>query len=384
MPGLYIHIPFCVKKCLYCDFYSIPSSTGTIARRLARPEPAAQPRFLDALEVELGSLPESFRPRTVFIGGGTPTELSDPDFGRLLDMIHAHVDVSGVEEWTCEANPGTLTEAKAELIGASAINRVSLGVQSFNPETLAFLGRIHTGPEAVEGFGRLRAAGITNINLDLIFAVPGSSVASLQQDLDQIVELNPEHTSCYCLMFEPGTPLTALRDKGYVSEVAGDDAREQYDLVRRRYRDAGYRQYEISNFARPGFECRHNLLYWGGGEYIGCGPAAHSHWDGLRYGNVHDLHAYCDALLSGARARDIEERLPPEAKAREALVMGLRRTEGVLRSAFRDQTGFDYADLCRIPIEHLGGLGLLREANGRLQLTEPGLFVSDAVFSELV
>ena len=384
MPGLYIHIPFCVKKCLYCDFYSIPASGDAISRRLARPEPAAQPEFLDALEAEFRSLPDSFQPRTVFIGGGTPTELSDPDFRRLLDIVYAHVDLSAVEEWTCEANPGTLTEAKAELIEASAINRVSLGVQSFNPATLEFLGRIHTGPEAVEGYGLLRTAGIANINLDLIFAVPGSTVDTLRSDLEQIIELNPEHTSCYCLMFEPGTPLTALRDKGYVSEVAGDDAREQYDLVRRRYVDAGYRQYEISNFARPGFECRHNLLYWGGGEYIGCGPAAHSHWDGRRYGNVQNLRVYCDALLDGEVPRDVDECLAPDAKAREVLVMGLRRTEGVLRSEFMQQTGFDYLDLCRTPIDHLGALGLLREADGRLRLTEQGLFVSDAVLSELV
>jgi oxygen-independent coproporphyrinogen-3 oxidase len=376
MPGLYVHVPFCVRKCSYCDFYS-----------LAQPPDRAAPdaaRYLAALEVELASLPPGFVPETIFFGGGTPTELATADLSRLLAMVRRRVDPGRVREWTCESNPGTLTPEKAELLRASGVNRVSLGVQSFDPENLRFLGRIHTAEEAVAGFRLLRACGFGNVNLDLIFGIPGSSQETLRRDLETLAALGPEHASCYCLIFEEGTPLARMRAQGLVREVAEEDELAQYALAREVLARAGYRHYEISNFARPGRECRHNLLYWGAGEYVGVGPSAHSHWGGARWGNVKSLVLWTERLLAGRPARDFEERLEPEARAREALVMGLRRTDGVERAAFRAETGFDYAALRGREIERLAGLGLLEEAGGRLRLTERGLFVSDAVFAELV
>jgi oxygen-independent coproporphyrinogen-3 oxidase len=383
MPGLYVHVPFCVRKCLYCDFYSLPTGRGALARRIDTEAHDASV-FLDALAVELARLPPAFAPETIFIGGGTPTELSDRDFARLLAMVKDASARGSVTEWTCESNPGTLSRSKVRMMRDAGVNRVSLGVQSFDPSALEFLGRIHSGEEAIDGYRLLRDEGFDNINLDLIYGVPGVPRDALARDLDTLAELAPEHTACYCLIFEDGTPLNELRQKGFVKEVEDDEELEQYNLVRSRLNAAGYRQYEISNFSRPGRECRHNLLYWGPGEYIGCGPSAHSHWAGARYGNVRNLDDYCLNMLSGAPARAFEERLDPEKKARETLVMGLRRLEGVDRNAFKTATGFDFAELCRQEIDWMRDEGLLEHDGPRLRLTEKGLFVSDAIFAELV
>jgi oxygen-independent coproporphyrinogen III oxidase len=384
MPGLYVHIPFCVRKCLYCDFYSLPMGNGPVGRRLREHETYDASRFLTALEAELAQAPAGFRPDTVFIGGGTPTELSDADFRRLLGLLRARVDLSRVTEWSCESNPGTLTAAKASIMREAGVNRVSLGVQSFDPRTLEFLGRIHSAEEAEAGYRLLREHGFTNINLDLMYGIPQGSPEIVAQDLDRLIALGPEHVACYCLIFEDGTPLADLQRLGYVKEVDDETELTQYKLVRERLGEAGYRHYEISNFARPGRECAHNLLYWGAGEYIGCGPSAHSHWAGERSGNVRDLAVYCDRLLGGEPARAFVEKLEPEAKAREVLVMALRRRDGITRDAFRKATGYDYRHLCGDTLNWLCREGLLEDTGRRVRLTEQGLFLSDGVFAELV
>jgi len=371
MTGLYIHVPFCVRKCRYCDFYSVPLG-------------GAVPRFLGALEQELRLLPPEFAPDTVYIGGGTPTALEMDELRRLLDLLGPVAARGRVVEWTCEANPGTLTRDKAELIRAAGVNRVSLGVQSFSPDTLAFLGRIHSAAEAVDGFALLRETGFANINVDLMYGIPGCAREDLEADLARIRQLAPEHVAAYSLIFEPGTPLTQMRDAGMFDEMEDDEQLEQYRLVRATLGAAGYHHYEISNFARPGFESRHNRLYWGAGEYIGCGPAAHSHWKGVRYGNPKSLDEYCASLAAGRPPRTFEEQLDPEAKARETLIMGLRQLDGVPMDEFRRITGFDCRDLKPTEIDWLCHIGMLEENDGRLRLTEKGLFVSDSVFAELV
>ncbi len=384
MPGLYIHVPFCVRKCLYCDFYSLPTATAPVAHRVSSEDQPDQPAFLEAFARELAGLPASFRPDTIFIGGGTPTELSRADLRAMLDRLARRVDLSGVTEWTCESNPGTLTEPKVELLLGAGVNRFSLGVQSFDPPTLEFLGRIHSADEARDGFRLLRRMGVRNINLDLIYGVPGANLDVVRRDLDALLELGPDHAACYCLIFEDGTPLTDLRNKGFVKEVDDDTELEQYNLVRAALAAGGYHHYEISNFARPGFACAHNRLYWGGGEYIGVGPSAHSHWAGERFGNIRDLDAYIARMRDGRSPRAFSERLDPEAKARETLVMALRQLDGIARDEFRAATGFDYRSLCADRLDWLQREGLLAEDDNRLRLTERGLFVSDAIFAELV
>ncbi len=373
MAGLYIHVPFCVRKCRYCDFYSAPAADG-----------ALRARFLRALDIELGSLPQGFAPQTLFIGGGTPTFLSAAELRRLFDSVKRRVDLGQATEWSCEANPGTLDGEKAALLREAGVNRASLGVQSFDPSNLAFLGRIHSSTEAKDAYRLLRAAGFENVNVDLMYGIPGSSREILERDLALVVNLDPEHVACYGLMFEMGTELARLREAGSVAEVEDEEEFEQYRLIRETLAAAGYVHYEISNFAKPGRACRHNLLYWSGGDYIGCGPAAHSHWDGLRYGNTGNMEFYSEAVLTGKSPRDFEERLEPEAKARETLVMGLRRLDGVSRGEFREKTGFDYRALRGSEIDRLVRMDLLEERDGFLRLTEKSLFVSDAVFRELV
>lgn len=379
MSGLYIHVPFCLRKCRYCDFYSLPLSPLQSDSAGPRAE-----RFLDALAAELERLPGGFLPETIYIGGGTPTALPGPLILRLLEIVGRAVAPAQVREWTCEANPGTLDAAKVKLLREAGVNRVSLGVQSLDARNLAFLGRIHSAEDAETAFALLREQGLGNINLDLMYGIPDGGRGALERDLERILALGPEHVACYALSFEPGTPLAAMRDRGAVSETDDAEQLAQYTLIRETLAQAGFRHYEISNFARPSRECRHNLRYWRSGEYIGCGPSAHSHWRGARWGNVRDLAAYCERLLAGRDARACEEQLDPQAKAREALILGLRLIEGVGREEFRQQTGFDYMDLRGPQIDELCQRELLVEENGRLRLSVRALFVSDFVFRELV
>jgi oxygen-independent coproporphyrinogen III oxidase len=361
-PGLYVHVPFCVRKCGYCAFFSRPA------------EPAAVAAWRAGLGRELQALPEGFAPESVFFGGGTPTALAETELGLLLECIHARVELSQVAEWTCEVNPGTLTAEKAGLLRTAGVNRLSIGAQAFGAGTLRRLGRIHGAAEIRAGVAQARAAGFENLGLDLIYGVPGVSREEFQADVEAVLALAPEHVSCYCLEIEAGTPFALAAAEGRLPVDEGEQ-RGQFDWARRRLAAAGYGHYEISNFAKPGRECRHNLLYWTGGEYIGLGPAAHSHWQGVRWGNTAELPEW---------KREFAERLAPEAKARETLVMGLRRIAGWGREEFLAATGFAWDELRGGEIARLAAAGRLVAAGDRLRLAEDALFTSDAVFAELV
>jgi oxygen-independent coproporphyrinogen-3 oxidase len=353
MAGLYIHIPFCARKCSYCAFYSCP-----VTRELAE-------GFLLSLEREAASLPDGFAPDTIFIGGGTPTSLNRDELKRVLSLTGRF----SPQEFSCEANPGTVEPQKLGLLREGGVNRLSLGVQSFDAQGLQTLGRIHSAEEACTAFRQARAAGFENIGVDLMFGLPGQSLETLEADLDRMLELGPEHVSIYNLMYEEGTPLA----ESSLPRLDEGLEREMYDRIRERLKRAGYIHYEISSFARPGFECRHNLLYWTGGEYIGIGPAAHSHWKGARRANASDLEGY---LLNGPRC-DFEERLEPRAKERETLVMGLRQIAGVDVSPelWRELEG---------KFRSLQDEKLLEIEGCRVRLSDEALFVSDPVFAELV
>ena len=361
-PGLYVHVPFCARKCAYCAFFSRPA------------EPAAVAAWREGLARELAGLPEGFAPESVFLGGGTPTALAADDLARVLELLRARVDLRNAGEWTCEANPGTLTAAKLARLADGGVNRLSLGAQSFDAATLQRLGRIHAAAETRASVAQARAAGFANLGLDVIYGVPGTPFAAFQADLEEALALEPEHVSCYCLELEEGTPLAREAAAGRL-EISEDGQRAQFDWGRRRLAAAGFGHYEISNFARPGRECRHNGLYWSGGEYIGVGPAAHSHWRGARWGNTPELPEWTRAFT---------ERLEPAAKARETLVMGLRRLAGWGRDEFRAATGGDWEALRGPEIARLAAAGLLVAGPDRLRLAEDALFISDAVFAELV
>ena len=321
--------------------------------------------FFQALENELRYLPADFSPETVFIGGGTPTA---PDF-QTLEHFFPNLEKFSPAEFSCEVNPGTVDAEKLALLKRSGVNRLSIGVQSFDSQCLETLGRIHSAGQAEAAFRMARAAGFKNTGLDLMFGVPGQTMQKLETDLDRALALCPEHISIYNLMYEDGTPLTVC-DPEKIDEGL---EREMYDMIRRRLKAAGFVHYEISNFAKPGFECKHNLLYWSGGDYIGVGPAAHSHWKGVRWANVSDLEDYC---INGPR-HEFEETLERMAKERETLVMGLRRLKGVEVSA-------GLWDELHDSFKSFEKAGLLVLDGRHVRLSESALFVSDAVFAELV
>ena len=373
MTGLYIHVPICVSRCRYCDFYKLtPDEWDDIEL------------FLQCLEIELGRLPGEFKPETVFIGGGTPTALEPAAYGRMLEAIHRQIDLSNVTEFSSEANPGTLTNEKLAVMQRGGINRVSIGVQSFNDKALLLLGRIHKGDGAIEGYRMLREAGFDNVNIDLIQGIPGMKPDDVLADARQLAELLPEHISYYNLIYEAGTPMTHDRDAGRIVPPGDDEEADNYFAVKAVLEDAGYGHYEISNFSRDRKHCLHNVLYWQGGEYFGCGPSAHSHWNGRRFGNVPDLQVYCNRLRQGKNPFDEMEMLSGKDKARETLVMWLRMTEGVDLVQFERITGHQVDILCGESIETMVQEGLLGRFENRLALTRESLFISNAVFSELV
>lgn len=373
MTGLYIHIPFCVSRCRYCDFYK----ETTFEREQVQ-------RFLASLENELRRLPKSFAPDTVFIGGGTPTVLDSGDYMRMLEGIHRQINLSNVIEFSSEANPGTLTKEKLMAMRQGGINRVSIGVQSFNDKALRLLGRIHNAQTAIDGYHMLRDAGFDNVNIDLIQSIPGMKPIDVLMDAQQLVDLSPEHISYYNLIYEPGTPITADRDAGRLAEPDEDEEADNYFAVKDLLENAGYTHYEISNFSKPGKPCNHNVLYWQGGEYFGCGPAAYSHWDGIRFGNVSDLTGYCDRISAGEKPFDEVEKLTSEDKARETLVMWLRLLKGVDFNEFKDVSGFSVEELCGDSLTSMIEEGLIKRAGNRIALSRDALFVSNGVFSELV
>ena len=390
MSGLYIHIPFCKRKCSYCAFYSF-----------SKPWKNVDP-FFQGLEKEIKNLDTDFLPNSIFIGGGTPTA---PDF-QTLESFFPTLGRFSPQEFSVEVNPGTVDPQKLSLLKESGVNRLSIGVQSFDSDCLETLGRIHSAEEAEAAFRLARTAGFENISLDLMFGVPGQTIEKLDVDLSRALALGPEHVSIYNLMYEEGTPMADRSDR-----LDEGLEREMYDLIRKRLTGAGFEHYEISNFAKPGFECQHNLLYWSGGEYIGCGPSAHSHWKGTRWANVADLDDYLMIptqqptppsrhpshggeykenaeipLLGGVAEgrggsewpkREFEEKLDPEAKARETLVMGLRRLKGVEVSSKAWKNG-------AAVFQTLEKAGLLVIEGHHVRLSEDALFVSDAVFSELI
>jgi oxygen-independent coproporphyrinogen-3 oxidase len=373
MTGLYIHVPLCISRCRYCDFYKVtPDELHDIGL------------FLECLDIELGRLSEGFAPETVFVGGGTPTALEPADYAAMLASVHRHIDLSKVVEFSSEANPGTLTNEKLEVMRAGGVNRVSIGVQSFNDQALRLLGRIHDAGAAIEGFQMLRNAGFDNVNLDLIQSIPGMTPSEVLDDARLAASLGPEHISYYNLIYEPGTPLTRARDSGKVVPPGDDEEADNYFAVKAVLEDAGYDHYEISNFSRAGKPCWHNTLYWQGGEYFGCGPSAHSHWGQARFGNIPDLADYCDRMRSGQKPFDEIETLSPEEKARETLVMWLRMTRGVDLDEFKAISGFSVDELCGTAIDSMQEEGLLLRDGVRLSLAPDALFVSNAVLSELI
>jgi oxygen-independent coproporphyrinogen-3 oxidase len=391
----YLHVPFCAHHCGYCDFAVVTGADDRIDQ------------YLDALETELALLLGEPQPvETIFIGGGTPTYLSAGQLDRLMRIVGKwlpfeatgigyRVSAIGKEgfaipdtrypipEFSIESTPESLTPEKVAVLADHGVTRVSIGVQSFRQETLAVLERQHTPadtPRAVECVRRR----IDNVSLDLIFGVPGQTLADWDADLRQALALTPDHVSTYGLTYEKGTPLWQQRRRGLIRVLDEDAELAMYLHALDILAAAGYRRYEVSNHAKPGRECRHNQTYWANWAYFGVGVGAARYVDGRRDLNTRSLANYLDRLRSGRPATVQSEALAPEDRARETISTQLRRTEGIERTSFRAQTGFDLDTLAGPKLDRYVAVGLLHDDGESVSLTRAGVCVADSVIAELL
>jgi oxygen-independent coproporphyrinogen III oxidase len=356
---LYVHVPFCARICPYCAFYK------------ERADSSQTQRFCEALLSEVDERRTRLRvaPETIFIGGGTPTALTTAQLGYLLSGFRDRLDLSAMREWTVEANPGSVSPRKAELLRSLAVNRISLGVQSWDDELLKLLGREHNAAQAEASLHILRGAGFTNVNIDLMFGLPGQTLAQWEATLKKTIALGPEHISTYCLTYEEGTEFFARQVRGEFREDPDSDARF-LESAMRLLESAGFEHYEISNYARDGYASSHNRGYWAGENYLGIGPSAFSTVGLERYQNVSDYRSYSDLVLAGCSPISSTEALTAEIKRGERIALSLRTLRGI-----------PSVELNQWPNERreFEELGLLREVEGNCVLTRRGKLLADSV-----
>ncbi len=383
--GLYLHIPFCTAKCGYCDFNSyaghehlIPSYTGTLLKEAS------------LWRATVGQRPVA----TVFFGGGTPSLSPVDEMRAILDGLRATFAFAPDAEVSLEANPGSLSEEYLRGLRGAGFNRLSIGVQSFDDEELVVLDRVHTAAQARDAFAAARAAGFDNVNLDLIYGLPEQPLAAWQRSLEQALALAPEHLSLYALTVEEGTPLARDIARGRVTSPDPDAQAEQYEWTQDRLARAGYEHYEISNWARPGRRCAHNLLYWRNREYLGLGAGAHSYLDGVRFSTVLLPQRYqelVDESLAGIEdgrgvMRQVAgaEQITPDLAMADELILGLRLDEGISRADFAACYGRDPREVYGGVIDEFTGYGLLEETATHLRLTRRGRLLSNELFQRLL
>ena len=369
----YVHIPFCAHKCGYCDFASLAGVDHLADRYLAALEREVETFLSAPQEVD-----------TIFVGGGTPTRLSAPQLDTLCRFLKQWFILSAGGEWTVEANPGTIDAEKADVLAQAGVNRISLGAQSFQPGLLAVLEREHGRAEVDRALEVVRPR-FARWSLDLIFGVPGSTTQHWRDDIETALSLGPSHLSCYGLVFEKGTPLWARKQSGLVQPLAEEVERLMYEITIEKLAGAGLAMYEISNFARPGEESRHNLVYWANDAYFGFGVGAARYLRGVRSTNTRDLDAYLRRVEAGQSATGPHEELSPEERARETAMLMLRRTQaGIEREDFKLRTGHDLDLLSGSVIKRFLAQGCLEDDGRTVKLTPQGVFVADRVFCELV
>lgn len=377
--GLYVHIPFCEAKCRYCGFYSEPIKNHAPDRLVsAIITELDQKRCQPALRSPLGEVGEPFF--TIYIGGGSPSCLPTEQLLRLIREITSHWPKP--EEFTIEVNPGQVNKDILSRLHTAGVTRISIGAQSFNPDELAFLGRIHSAGETIWAVEMARQAGFENIGLDLIFAIPRSTLESLKHSLRSAIDLGVQHISAYALTYEEGTPLQKSVEAGEVEPVDEEIDRQMYETTIDELEKAGFEQYEISNFAKPGFECKHNLNYWANNPYLGIGPAAGSYWNGKRTLNIADIKKYINGVEQGTAVTDESETPDSIQIACETAVLNLRRRCGIILDEFEKQTGFDAMKLFAEPIAKYLNLGLIEAADGQLFLTRDALPIADSVLCD--
>lgn len=393
--GLYLHFPFCVRKCRYCDFLSFPS--GEAGREI----------YLERLKEEIkarGAIYQDYNIETLFIGGGTPSLMTGQQLTELLDTVRASFHVSPVGEWTMECNPGTTDAETLRIYRNAGINRLSFGLQSMNDEELKYLGRIHTAKQFAENYQAARRVGFENINIDLMSALPGQTTASWLDTLNKAAAFEPEHLSAYSLIIEEETPFWDLYGDdrsgeadmdGIIADGGGgqqgkaailtlpdeDSERQMYHLTKRSLAEKGYERYEISNYARKGFECRHNLIYWQRKDYLGLGLGAASMVGNRRFSNVSDMTSY---MHDWSYCQ--EEILDRKAQIEETMFLGLRCTAGVSDRMFTEKFGQSmmdiYGDIIRKYLSE--GFLIYNPSDGRLAFSEAGTDVSNWILSDFL
>jgi oxygen-independent coproporphyrinogen-3 oxidase len=374
MLSLYIHIPYCVKKCLYCGFYSTPYSPQDADAFIA-----ALHRDAERCRTIIADRPVA----SIYIGGGTPTVLPIEQLEQVIAVIKRYIAFGDNVEFTVEANPNTVSSDYFPLLLEQGVNRLSLGIQSFSDKMLHVLGRPHNAQQAADAFRHARCAGFKNIGIDLIFGIPGQTMTEWQKTIDAAITLKPEHISAYSLSLDEGSQFMRLAKKKEFVLPEDEVVAEMYGHAVRLFADAGYRRYEISNFSLPGFACRHNQNYWDRGEYLGLGPGASSFLGGKRYDNIADSAEYVRRLFSDLSTIGSEETVGVDSASRETLMLGLRTAQGVDLHRFRLEYGTGFLNQLKERIGFLEAAGLLFITGGCLRLTDRGFLLSDEVLRRL-
>lgn len=373
MSGLYIHIPFCERKCIYCDFYSVEQISSIDA-------------FLDALSAEFALVAPHVKGdnySTVYFGGGTPSLLTPSQLEKIFIALSESFSIHPDSEITLEANPGTVTIEKLQGYKALGVNRISFGIQSFHEDELRFLSRIHTVDQAVESVRRARGAGFENISIDLMMSLPGQTVQKLEYSLQRAVELEPEHISAYSLTIEEPTPLYRMVKAGEVTPVQPDRDADLYEFSMEFLQKHGFEHYEVSNYAKPGLRSRHNSNYWKHKPYSGFGPSAHSFRDNRRWRNIADVNLYCDRLFKGETVVSEEEGLTTEQLLEEAIFLGLR-SDGVNLRYLKEHYGFRVTEPVRNLLNEWVDDGLAVTNGASLRLTSRGYLQCDELCARLL
>ena len=367
--GLYVHIPFCVRKCNYCDFCSFPISNVN-----------SKDEYISRLCDEIASYKDkNLALDSIFFGGGTPSLLEPSEFEKICSCICETFNVMPECEFTIEANPKTIDAKKLAAFKNCGVNRISIGLQSIHENEMKSLGRIHNFVDFLESYNLARACGIENINIDLMYAIPGQTMDSFKTTLETVVGLSPEHISLYGLILEEGTPFYEWKDK---LDLPGEDAEcSMYDFATDFLRDRGYNHYEISNYAKSGFECKHNLKYWRCKEYIGVGLSAYSYFDGHRFGRGRDMNAY---LLASDAEYEYNEKTDVTAMAYEYVMLGIRLREGISLSEYKEKFGCDFLFGREDAISNMIQGGYAAIDGDRLYLTERGFYISSYLLTELI
>lgn len=368
--GIYIHIPFCEKKCFYCDFYSLENHSQRAP-------------FISALVKEIAMFKESYGRRkadTIFFGGGTPSLLTPSELERIISAITNSFQIAEDSEFTLECNPGTVDTAYLPEYRSLGVNRLSFGVQSFFDDELKFLSRIHSAQEAVNAVARARQAGFTNINIDMIYSLPGQTVERLLANIDKALSLETEHISAYSLIVEPGTPLNAAVEKGEIKPAAESTEADMYGIVMSSMEEHGLIHYEISNYCRPGFQCKHNLKYWNAEQYASFGPSAHSYVDGQRWWNVSSLTSYLSEVDTGTVPVSARETLTRSQLLDEYVLLRLRQ-------GFLDTRELENLFSVSIPehlITELEKAGYCEHKEGIIHFTRNGFKVCEEISARIL